>query len=162
MPFLNINVNYYKELALNSIFVIFLFIYNCISSMYLLLPPLFGVIFLYFSRIVYNKQYYCLFIFTLCLFLCEVDKGYYPGVLFVIYSIIYIFLSPKIIKTFKNFSIFEFIYVPIIYVTYIILNDFLILLGGGSDIKVIIPMLFWYIMIESIIVLVIRWASDIK
>ena len=145
----------------NAIFIFLLLFYNAISSMFLYLPPLFGVLFLYFHKIVESEHYYSLFFFTLALFICEANEGYYPGILFIVYTIIYIFLSNKVRKTFKHFDALEFCYVPIIYLLYILFNDFLLFIIG-NEVDIVIPLLFLYVFLESLLMLVIKWMLDIR
>lgn len=145
----------------NTIFIVLLLFYNALSSMFLYLPPLFGVLFLYFHRIIEAERYYSLLFFTLALFICESSEGYYPGILFIVYTIVYVFLSSKVRKTFKHFDALEFFYVPVIYLLYILFNDFLIFIVG-KEVNIVIPLLFLYVFFESFLMLVIKWILDIK
>lgn len=140
---------------------IFLLIYNILSSMYLFLPPLFSVLFLYFVLLFRTQRYYSLISFVVVMMVFEVSKGFYPGILLVTYSLVYMFLFPNIVKIFDNFNVFDIFYAPAIYILYFVLN-FFVLLFYSSDIDIWSPMIFYYIFIESVIMLVIRWIFGIK
>lgn len=148
--------------ALNTgLYLAFLIIYNFFSSMYLFLPPLFAVLFLYFIGLVKNLRYYTMFCFIIIICSFEVSKGFYPGVLIVVYSLVYIFLFPKITTIFSNYNLFEFFYAPIIYILYFLLNS-LIILFYNANVDIWSMMIVWYIVCESIIIVVIRWILGIK
>lgn len=151
----------YQNFVKASLFQIFLLIYNILSSIYLFLPPLFGVLFLYFVLLLRKERYYSLYSFVAVMCIFEISKGFYPGILFVTYSLVYIFLFPNIVKIFDNFNAFDIFYTPIIYILYFILN-FFILLFYNYNVDIWSPMIIYYIFVESIIALVVRWIFDIK
>lgn len=150
-----------KNYISTSLFLLFLLFYNFLSSMYLFLPPLFGVLFLYFAYLFRTSKYYTLLFFTIVTFVFEINKGFYPGVLFIIYSLVYVFLFPKITKIFDNFNIFEIFYPPIIYILYFLIN-FFIMLFYNDNINIWTSMVFTYILCEIILILVLRWILGIK
>lgn len=151
----------YKNTINTSLFLLFLLFYNFLSSMYLYLPPLFALLFFYFVHLIKDSRYYALFFFTFLMFICEIDKGFYPGVLFIIYSLVYMLLFPKIVKIFDKFNILEILYIPIIYISYFLIN-FFILLFHNDDFNIWTSMVFVYIFYEIILMLVIRWILGIK
>ncbi len=151
----------YQNFIKASFFQFFLLIYNILSSMYLFLPPLFGVLFLYFTLLFNSKRYYSFISFIVVMIIFEVSKGFYPGILLVVYSFVYMFLLPNIVKIFDNFNFFELFYSPIIYICYFILN-FSVMLLYNADVHIWSYMIFYYIFIESIIMLVVRWIFGIK
>lgn len=129
--------------------------------MYLFLPPLFGALFLYFILLLKLERYYSLLSFVVVMIVFEVSKGFYPGILLITYSLVYMFLFPNIVKIFDNFNIFEFFYSPIIYIIYFVLN-FSVMLFYNYDVHIWTYMIFYYMLIESIIMLVARWIFGIK
>lgn len=151
----------YQNFIKASLFQCFLLIYNILSSMYLFLPPLFGALFLYFVLLFRSNRYYSLSSFIVVMIIFEVSKGFYPGILLVTYSLVYMFLFPNIVKIFDNFNFFNFFYSPIIYILYLVLN-FSVMLFYNSDVHIWSYMIFYYILIESIIMLVARWIFGIK
>ena len=151
----------YQNFVKASLFQGFLFVYNIFSSLYLFLPPLFGVLFLYFILLFRKERYYSLYFFIVLMCVFEVSKGFYPGILFVSYALVYIFLFPNIMKIFDNFNIFDIFYPPIIYILYFMLN-FFVLLFYNDDVDIWNSMIVYYVFVESIIMLVARWIFDIK
>lgn len=151
----------YKTFVNTSLFLCFLIFYNAFSSMYLFLPPLFGILFLYFINLFEKERFYSLLFFIIVLFVFESDKGFYPGILFILYYAVYVFLFPKIVKIFDNFNLFEIFYVPIIYISYFIIYFIIFSVYDDSN-GIFTSMLFVYIFEEVILVLVIRWILGIK
>lgn len=142
-----------------SIFICFLLVYDALSSMYIFMPPLFGILFLSFVRLYQDKRYYSLFAFILSLCILEATKGLAPGILLVVYSLVYIFVFNRVVKMFKYFNVFEVIYIPIVYFLLIVLNSFAAI--KNSDIALFSPMIAVYIILE-ITILVGRWILNIK
>lgn len=149
----------YKNFIDIAIFICFLLVYDALSSMYIFLPPLFGILFLSFMRLYQAKRYYSFFAFVLTLFVLEATKGLYPGILLVVYSLVYIFAFNFVVKMFKYFNVFEALYIPLVYFLLIFLNSFAAI--KNSDVVFFSPMIFLYIILE-IIILVIRWILSTK
>ncbi|WP_147289745.1 hypothetical protein [Helicobacter sp. MIT 14-3879] len=126
--------------------------------MYISLPPLFGILFLSFVKFFRKKMYYSLIAFILMLCIMESTKGFYPGILLVVYCFVYIFVFNRVVKMFKYVNIFEIFYIPIIYFMFILINSFIEI---NENILFFTPMVLLYIFIETII-LVIRWILGIK
>lgn len=140
------------------LFLGILLVYDAFSSMYLFLPPLFGILFLSFVKLYEKERYYslCVFVITICIM--EANKGFCPTSLLSIYCIMYLFLHNKIIKMFKYVNVFEIIYIPVVYLVLIILNSFI----NISDENILsLTLLLWYIFIE-ILMMVGIWILNIK
>ena len=140
------------------LFVGFLLIYDALSSMQLILPPLFGILFLSFVKLFESERYYSLFAFVVTLGIMEINKGFAPGTLFVVYCLVYIFVFNRIEKVLRFVSVFELIYTPIIYIALLVLNSFI---SFGDEVGFVTPMILWYIFAESLI-MVGRWILNIK
>ncbi len=151
----------YQSFVNTSIFLFALVIYNALSSIYIILPPLFGILFLYFAKLFDSKRYYSFIAFIVVLCIFEADKGFYPGMLFIVYSLVYMFLFHKVIKMFRNVNIFEIFYIPIIYISYIILSNFIAILIG-NDIHTFTMMICFYVLSEILFLLAIRWILGIN
>ncbi|MDE6886631.1 MAG: hypothetical protein K2P17_06305 [Helicobacteraceae bacterium] len=144
----------------SSLFLVFLIFYSSLSSMYLFLPPLFGVLFIYFIKLIKQEKYYLLTAFIIVLVIIEADKGYYLGILPMVYYLVYLFIFERIVKTFKDFNLFEALYVPIIYLLYILINIICIFIINNS-MDIWSNLIILYIFIESSI-LVVKWILGIK
>ena len=136
----------------------FLLIYDALSSMQLILPPLFGILFLTFVKLFESERYYSLFAFVITLGIMEINKGFAPGTLFVVYCLVYIFVYDRLEKMFRFVNIFELIYTPIIYVALLVLNSFI---SFGDEASFATPMILWYVFAESLL-MVGRWILNIK
>lgn len=135
-----------------------LLIYDAISSMHLWLPPLFGILFLAFVNFYQKERYYSLFAFVIVLCVMEANKGFCPALLFVIYSLVYIFLHNRIVKMFKYVNVVELIYIPAIYLSLIILNSFFAI---NPQNLLSFTLLLWYIFAE-ILMMVCVWILNIR
>lgn len=157
----NMRRNSLNQSNLKSIyFLIFLLIYDAFSSIYLWLPPLFGVLFLYFIILVRQKRYYTLAGLFIITSLMEISKGLNPGVLFLLYCFLFIFSYSAMLKTLSNKWVIEFIHIILIYGLYLIFNAFKEFIFDTNEL-ILLPMIFYYIACECVIV-VIRWILDIK
>lgn len=136
----------------------FLLIYDALSSMQIILPPLFGILFLTFVKLFENERYYSLFAFVITLGIMESSKGFAPGTLFVVYCLVYIFVFDRVEKMFRFVNLFELIYIPIIYILLLIINSFIAFGGESSFLSL---MILWYIFAETLI-MVGRWILGIK
>lgn len=135
-----------------------LLIYDALSSMHLWLPPLFGILFLAFVNFYQKERYYSLFAFVIVLCVMEANKGFCPALLFVIYSLVYIFLHNRIVKMFKYVNVVELIYIPAIYLSLIILNSFFAI---NPQNLLSFTLLLWYIFAE-ILMMVCVWILNIR
>lgn len=149
----------YKNFIDIALFIFFLLVYDALSSMYIFLPPLFGILFLSFVKLYQAKRYYSFFAFILTLCILEATKGLYPGILLVVYSLVYIFAFNLVVKMFKYFNVFEVLYIPLVYFLLLVLNSFVAI--KNSDVVFFSPMIMLYIVLE-IVILVIRWILNIK
>lgn len=148
----------YQNFVDISISLGFLLIYDAISSMQLILPPLFGVLFLSFVKLFEGERYYSLFAFVLTLGIMESSKGFMPGTLFVVYCLVYIFVFNRVEKMFRFINLFELIYIPIIYALLLLFNSFI---HFGEYANHLTFMILWYVIAETLI-MVGRWILGIK
>lgn len=71
-------------------------VYVGLSSIYLFLPPLFGILFLYFMRALEKERMEFLLLVALMLVLYEVEKGYLLFSSLVFFGLMYRFIVPKL------------------------------------------------------------------
>jgi len=103
-------------------YIIFFVIYQSLSSIYLFLPPLLGVLFYLFSISLKDDDTVNSFFIILCLLIFEADKGYpiFSSILY--FLIIYKFVLPIIIKNFSCYSCIRLSYVFLAYIGFFIFN----------------------------------------
>ncbi len=114
-----------KSLTDNFSYIIFFIIYESLSSIYLFLPPLFGVLFVLLINAL-NKNDNITFIFvSFCLLIFEADKGYTIFSSIVYLLLIYKFILPKIIQNVSCYSCIKLLYILLAYLGFYMFNLFL-------------------------------------
>lgn len=122
------------------IYVALFVIYESLSSIYLFLPPLFGVLFVLFADALKREDSLFIFLTAFCLIIFESQMGY-PLFSSIIYlGLIYKFVLPKLKK---NFSCKSCIKVSLVLLSYIGYYLFLSLLS--SIFLLPMPQLNYYI-----------------
>ncbi len=99
--------SFYKTYLKYLLLFIGLVVYESITSIYLYLSPLFGVVFFYLLQNIDKKEslYKIVFIF-LYIFIFEIDKGFVPLSFFIFFIFYYIFVYEKI-EHFFNEKIYK-------------------------------------------------------
>lgn len=145
------SITHQKSLKDFILYLLAFLIYESMSSVYLFLPPLFGVLFFYLVKALDDEDTVLIVFISLCLVIFEADKGY---VLFS--SIIYLFLAykfvlPKLVQNFNCPSCLKLSYVVIPYVGFFLVNALVanIFLLEMPDINFYI---IYYIFIEFLLV----------
>jgi hypothetical protein len=95
--------------------VLYLF-YESLSTVYLFLPPLFGVLFFYFIRALDKQDISILLLVSAMLLLYEADKGYLIFSSMVYFSFVYKFILPKLQQLLKCKRCLLFLYVIFAYI----------------------------------------------
>ena len=103
---------YIKALSLFALYLL----YESLSTVYLFLPPLFGVLFFYFIRALDKQEISILLLVTPMLLLYEADKGYLLFSSLVYFTFVYKFILPKLQQMIECKRCMLFIYVFVAYV----------------------------------------------
>ena len=90
--------------------------YESLSTVYLFLPPLFGVLFFYFIRALDKQDISILLLVSAMLLLYEADKGYLIFSSMVYFSFVYKFILPKLQQLLKCKRCLLFLYVIFAYI----------------------------------------------
>ncbi len=140
-----------KSLADSFVYILLFVVYESLSSIYLFLPPLFGVLFvLLINSLDKNDNINFLFV-SFCLLIFEADKGYtiFSSIVYLLF--IYKFILPKIVQNFSCYSCVKISYVLLAYAGFYLFNLLLanIFLLPIPEISYYI---FYYIIIEFLIV----------
>ncbi len=140
-----------KSLTDSFVYIILFIVYESLSSIYLFLPPLFGVLFVLLVNAL-NKNDNVTFLFvSFCLLIFEVDKGYaiFSSIVYLLF--VYKFILPRIIQNFSCYSCIKISYVVLAYIGFYLFNLLLanIFLLPIPDISYYIV---YYIVIEFFIV----------
>jgi len=141
-----------RQISLNPIIILPLFLfYESLSSIYLLLPPLAGVIFVLFMDVKQSDNLKALFVVILMMIIFEAEKGYlFLSTLFY-FTLIYEFLVPRLKQNIVCKPCLNFIFVVLAYIGYylflLLLSQVFIFTAPSIDLYVL-----YYICIEFLIV----------
>jgi len=126
-------------------------VYIGLSSVYLFLPPMLGVLFVLFYESLKDENSTSVLLICLCLLFFEADKGYAVFTSIVYFIIMYRFVAPKLQQNFNctvciNFLYIVFVYVGFYFFSVLLANIFLL------NIPNITQYVIYYIIIEFLIV----------
>jgi len=93
-------------------------IYSSLATIYPVLPPLFGLLFLLFIRAVEQEQFFLLLLISFCLLIFEANNSYlFFSSIFYIYTV-YKFILPRIEQSFNCYSCIKLSYILLAYIGY--------------------------------------------
>lgn len=151
-PFPNMQRSLTRQSALELIVLgaVYL-VYVSLSSIYLLLPPLFGVLFYMFMRAIERDNNLQLIVIVFMLLVYESDKGYLLFSSLIYFIVIYRFIVPLLQQYIQCVNCLKFLYIVFSYIgfyfyTYLLAQVFW-LDSPSLDWHVV-----YYIVIEFIIV----------
>jgi hypothetical protein len=85
----------YQETLLGFAYLVAYAAYVSLSSIYLMLPPLFGLLFVHFIRALDKQQFSKLMLVSAMLVLYEIDKSHLMVSSLVYFALLYHFVVPK-------------------------------------------------------------------
>jgi len=100
------------------LYVVSFIIYSSLSSIYLLLPPLFGVLFVLFSRSLEKEDIVAVVLIAFCLIVFEVNMGYPLFSSIIYFTLVYKLIIPKIKQNFDCNSCLKLSNVLLPYIGY--------------------------------------------
>jgi len=129
-------------------------VYISLSSIYLFLPPMFGVLFVIFSGVLKDENSLGIFLVAFCLLVFESEKGYTLFTSVIYFIILYRFVIPKLQQNFSCISCVKFLSIVFVYIGFylfclLLANIFLLPLPN------ITYYIIYYIVIEFLIVSII-------
>lgn len=144
------SITHKKSLA-PLLYIALFAIYESLSSIYLFLPPLLGVLFVLFSQSLKKEDSLAVFSLVFCLILFEAEKGYLLFSSVIYFALIYRFVIPKLFKNFSCLSCIKFVKILLVYLGFFI---FSLLLSNIFLLPVpsISYYIIYYIVIEFFIV----------
>ena len=136
------------------LYVVLFGVYISLSSIYLFLPPMLSVLYIYFSRSIKKQDSIAIFLVSLCLVIFEAEKGYILFSTIIYFTIMYKFIMPRISQ---NFSCVSCIKISSVVLSYIGFYLFSLLLSNVFLLPTpnISYYIIYYIVIEFLIVSVI-------
>ena len=140
-----------KSVADSFIYIVLFVLYESLSSIYLFLPPLFGVLFVLLINALNKNDNIGFFFVSFCLLIFEVDKGYsiFSSIVYLLF--VYKFVLPKLTQNFSCYSCIKISYVLLAYIGFYFFNLLLanIFLLPNPELNYYI---IYYIVIEFLIV----------
>lgn len=133
------------------IYVALFVIYESISSIYLFLPPLLGILFFLFINSLKNDDSLSLFLIVFCLLVFESEKGYHLFSVVIYFALIYWYVLPRLEQ---NFSCEPCIKISIVLLAYIGFYFFGVVLSNVflAEMPSINYYVAYYILVEFLIV----------
>jgi len=136
-----------------TLFLLYL-LYESLGTIYLFLPPLFGIIFFYFIRSLDNQDISLLFTVVAFSLVYEADRGYLLLSSLVYFSFVYKFILPKLEQVIECRRCLHFIYIVLAYVGFwlfsLLLQQVLLLEFATIDWYIL-----WYILFEFLLVAIL-------
>jgi hypothetical protein len=112
--------NITRQTALTGVIYLAAYIiYVGMSSLYLWLPPLLGVLFYHYMLSLKQQDFTYLLLITLMLLIFEVEKGFLLFTSIIFFTLFHHFIVPKIQQYVNCTGCLKFIYVFLTYVGYI-------------------------------------------
>lgn len=140
-----------KSINNSFIYILLFVIYESLSSIYLILPPLFGVLFVLLIDALDKKDTIGVLLVTFCLVVFEAENGYILFSSIIFLTIAYKFILPKIAQSFNCYSCVKFSYIFIAYIGFLMFNTLF-----SSIFLIDLPQanyyIIYYIVIEFLIV----------
>jgi len=132
------------------LYLVIFIVYESLSSIYLFLPPLFSILYLYLSEAFRKNDHLTLLLLTIALLFFEVTKGYLVFSSIIYFILVYRFVMPKIKQNFSCISCINISYVIFSYIGFYIFLQLLssIFLTISPEINYYIV---YYIVIEFLI-----------
>lgn len=145
------SISHNKSIKTAFIYVVLFVVYESLSSIYLFLPPLFGVLFVLLMNALDKKDTVNVLLVSFCLVVFEAEHGYVLFSSIIYLAIGYKFILPRIIQNFNCYACIKFSYILIAYIGFFLFNALfsnIFLL----DLPELSYYIFYYILIEFCIV----------
>ncbi len=144
------SITYPFYLKAITLFLLYL-LYESLSTIYLFLPPLFGVLFFYFIRSLDKQDISLLFLVVALLLIYEADKGYLFLSSLVYFSFLYKFILPKLEQVIECRRCLHLIYIILAYIGYWLFS-LLLQQVFWLELATIDWYIVWYILFEFLLV----------
>ena len=135
-----------KSIKNYFVYTIFFVVYESLSSIYLFLPPFFGVLFVLLINAINKNDTISVIFIAFCLVVFESEKGYILFSSIIYLLMIYRFVLPKITQNFNCYSCINISYILLAYVGF-----FLFTLLLAKVFLLPIPSIHYYIIYYIVI-----------
>jgi len=144
----------HKNSVAPFIYVALFLVYSALSGVYLFLPPLLSILFLFFTRALKREDSISLLLISLCLVIFEAQNDFMLFSTIIYFLLIYRYILPKLYMNFSCLACIKISTVLLAYIGFFIFNSLLsyIFLLPEPSINYYI---IYYIVIEFFIVSVL-------
>lgn len=108
----------YQNSFIALLYVVIFILYDSLSSIYPILPPMFALLFVFFSRAIEQKNTFYIVLISFCLVVFEANYGYVLFSSIIYFYIMYKFLLPKISQSFSCLFCIKISTVLLVYIGY--------------------------------------------
>ena len=144
----------YQRVISILIYIALFAVYTSLSSIYLILPPLFAVLFLLYSNALKKNDLLSILFISFCLILFEVNNGYLLFTSIIYLTLVHKFIMPKIAQNFNCKICIKISYVLFAYIGFylflVLLSKVFLLPSPSIDYYIV-----YYIVIEFFFVSII-------
>jgi hypothetical protein len=132
---------------INRLFLVVLFVaYISMSTMYLLMPPLLAVLFFFYRKALSTHDLFALVSVIFMLLVFEVEKGFWFGSTIMFFTLMSLYLLPKIEQAVRCKICLAAIYVGLSYPAYWFFVWFI-----NKLLLLNVPMMDWHILLYMIV-----------
>jgi hypothetical protein len=141
----------HKRTLAPFIYALIFIVYIGLSSIYIVLPPLFSILYIYFSDAMKKNDAIDIAIISFCLIIFEAEKGYLLFSSIIYFILLYRFVVPKLKQTISCKSCVKFLTVFFIYIGFYL---FSMLLSNVFlfELPMIDYYVIYYIIVEFLVV----------
>jgi len=104
------------------VYVALFLVYSALSGIYLFLPPLLSVLFLFFTRALKSENTLFLFLISICFVIFEAQNDFILFSIIIYFLIIYRYVLPKLYINFSCLSCIKISTVLLAYIGFFIFN----------------------------------------
>ncbi|MBW6487593.1 hypothetical protein [Sulfurimonas sp.] len=115
----------YKNPLAPYLYVVAFLLYTALSGIYLFLPPLLSILFIYFSKALKKEDPVSLFLISACLLLFEAENGYVLFSTVIYFAVIYRYVMPKITQSLGCNSCIKLLSVILVYIGFFVFHSVL-------------------------------------
>jgi hypothetical protein len=139
----------YKNFIDSVLWSIAFVLYESLSSIYLILPPLIGILFILFHNSLEKKDSISIFFIVISILVLEAQKGFLVFSLLIFFLILHKFIVPKINQSLNSEKLNKFLYIAFAYLGYVVfytlLSQIFIFQGISIDFYIIYYIAFEYL-----------------
>lgn len=115
----------YKNPLTPYLYVVAFLLYTALSGVYLFLPPMLAILFIFFSKALKKENPVSLFLIFICLLLFEAENGYVLFSTVIYFAVMYRYIMPKITQSLGCNSCIKLLTVILVYIGFFVFHSVL-------------------------------------